>query len=43
MLAMEGVSIIGHIISENTGAFLVTPDGNEIQLKAQGWNAMRQE
>jgi thiamine-monophosphate kinase len=43
MLAMEGVSIIGHITSENTGAFLVTPDGNEIQLKAQGWNAMKEE
>jgi thiamine-monophosphate kinase len=40
---MEGVSIIGHITSENTGAFLVTPDGNEIQLKAQGWNAMKEE
>ncbi len=43
ILALEGVSVIGHITDESTGAFLVTPDGNEIQLKAQGWNAMKKE
>ncbi len=43
VLAMEGISVIGHITDENTGAFLVTPDGNEIQLKAQGWNALKEE
>lgn len=43
VLAMEGVSVIGHVTAENTGAFLVTPDGNEIQLKAQGWNALKEE
>jgi len=40
VLGMEGVSIIGHITAENTGAFLITPDDKEIQLKAQGWNAI---
>ena len=43
VLAMEGVSVIGHITAENSGAFLVTPDGNEIKLTAQGWNAIKQE
>ena len=43
VMAMEGVSVIGHITAENTGAFLITPDGNEIQLKAQGWNAIVSE
>jgi thiamine-monophosphate kinase len=43
LLDMEGVSVIGHITPENTGAFLITPDGNEIQLKAQGWNAIKEE
>jgi len=43
VLAMDGVSVIGHITPEATGAFLVTPDGNEIQLKAQGWNAMKED
>lgn len=43
VLAMEGISVIGHITSEGTGAFLVTPDGNEIKLKAQGWNALKED
>jgi thiamine-monophosphate kinase len=43
ILTIEGVSIIGHITPENTGAFLVTPDGNEIELRAQGWNALKEE
>jgi len=40
---IEGISIIGHITPENSGAFLITPDGNEIELRAQGWNALRNE
>ncbi len=43
ILAMEGISVIGHITAEDSGAFLVTPDGNEIALKAQGWNALKEE
>ena len=31
------IDIIGHITAENTGAYLVTPDGSEIQLQAQGF------
>ena len=31
------VDVIGHITAESTGAFLVTPDGQEIRLKAQGF------
>lgn len=40
---IEGVAVIGHITGESTGAYLVTPDGNEIKLTAQGWNALRGE
>ena len=43
ILTIEGVSVIGHITPENTGAFLVTPDGNEVELRAQGWNALKEE
>lgn len=43
ILEIEGVTIIGHITDEDTGAYLVTPDGNEIKLKAQGWNALKEE
>lgn len=39
---VEGVSIIGHITADNTGAYLIAPDGNEIELRAQGWNAMKE-
>jgi thiamine-monophosphate kinase len=31
------IDIIGHITAESTGAYLVTPDGNDIALKAQGF------
>ena len=31
------VDVIGHITPQSTGAYLVTPDGAEIKLKAQGF------
>jgi len=31
------VDVIGHITEEQTGCYLVTPDGGEIKLKAQGF------
>ncbi len=31
------IDIIGHITAEDTGAYLVTPDGSNIGLKAQGF------
>lgn len=36
---LSGIRIIGHITDPNLGAALVTRDGAEIALKAQGWNA----
>jgi thiamine-monophosphate kinase len=30
--------IIGHLAQKNVGAVLVTPDGLELPIKAQGWN-----
>jgi thiamine-monophosphate kinase len=41
--AMEGVTIIGHITEEIAGAMLVTPQGAEVKLTAQGWNAIKNE
>ena len=35
-------SIIGHITAENQGLNLVTRAGQEIELKAQGWNAAKE-
>ncbi len=35
---MGGIKIIGHITRKDLGCAMITRDGNEIQLKAQGWN-----
>ncbi|MBR2301651.1 MAG: thiamine-phosphate kinase, partial [Bacteroidaceae bacterium] len=36
--AMKDVRLIGHIVSEGMGLAMVTRDGVEMELKAQGWN-----
>ena len=35
--AMKDVRIIGHIVSDTMGLALITRDGVEMQIKAQGW------
>ena len=35
--AMKEIRIIGHIVSESMGLALITRDGVEMELKAQGW------
>ncbi len=35
--AMKDVRVIGHIVSDNMGLALITRDGVEMELKAQGW------
>jgi thiamine-monophosphate kinase len=35
--AVGCIDIIGHITAPETGAYLVTPDGSDIKLKAQGF------
>ena len=36
---INGVRMIGYITKPDLGAALVTNDGNELPIKAQGWNA----
>lgn len=36
-ISAMGIDIIGHITASGTGAKLITPDGQEIALRAQGW------
>ncbi len=38
---MKGVTMIGYITKPELGAAMVTRDGSEIELSAQGWNAFR--
>lgn len=40
---MPGVKVIGYITKEDLGRALVTRDGTEIQIKAQGFNHLVQE
>lgn len=35
---IKGVSVIGHLCKPEMGCAMVTRDGGEIELKAQGWN-----
>ncbi len=37
VMRMGGIDVIGHITAQSTGAFLVTPDGSDIPLHAQGF------
>ncbi len=37
---LDDIKVIGHITRPELGAKLITRDGNEFDLKAQGWNPM---
>ena len=37
IMSLGCIDIIGHITAENTGAYIVTPDGKDIALQAQGF------
>ena len=39
---IEDVKVIGHITKPELRCALVTRDGNEMELKAQGWNHMKE-
>ena len=41
--AMKGVKVIGHITKPELGCALITRDGQEFMLKAQGWNPLKEE
>lgn len=41
--ALPGVKMIGYVTKPDLGAALVTRDGQEIPIKAQGWNAFTGE
>ncbi len=38
---LDDIKVIGHIRRPELGAKLITRDGNEFDLKAQGWNPMQ--
>ena len=40
---MDNVKLIGHITKKEFGNILVTRDNNEFELKAQGWNPLKND
>ncbi len=38
---LEGVKVIGHVCREELGLMLVARDGNEMELRAQGWDPLK--
>lgn len=40
VITIPGVRVIGHITNPSLGAGMITRDGTEIALKAQGWNSL---
>ncbi len=39
---IEGIRLIGHITKPELGQALITRDGQEFELKAQGWNPLKE-
>ena len=40
---MEGIRLIGHITKPELGCALISRDGQEFELKAQGWNPLQEK
>ena len=40
---MEGIRLIGHVTKAELGCALITRDGQEFELKAQGWNPLQEK
>ncbi len=41
IIEMNGIQIIGHITKPELGNYLIGRDGGEVELTAQGWNAIQ--
>lgn len=39
---IPGVKVIGHVTKPELGCYMITRDGSEIQLKAQGWDSLNE-
>ena len=37
---LKGISVIGYVTKPELGAAMMTRDGNEIPITAQGWNSL---
>ncbi len=39
----QDISVIGHMTDKNDGKYMISRSGTSIELKAQGWDAMKKE
>jgi thiamine-monophosphate kinase len=40
--SIPAIRVIGHITAPSLGCAMITRDGAEIELKAQGWNSLNE-
>ncbi|KAA6321218.1 Thiamine-monophosphate kinase [termite gut metagenome] len=40
VITLEGIKLIGHITKSESGYIIISRDGQEFELKAQGWNSL---
>jgi thiamine-monophosphate kinase len=40
-MQMDGISVIGHMTGPGEGAYLVTLDDTQVEIRAQGWDGLR--
>ena len=43
MKDITGIHLVGHITKPENGCYMITRDGVEIELKAQGWNPIAEK
>jgi len=41
--SMDDVKVIGYVTKAELGCALVSRDGQEFELKAQGWNPLKED
>ena len=39
----EGITVVGHMTASGEGKYLITTDGKQVPLSAQGWDGMREK
>lgn len=41
--AIQGISVIGHMTPPKEGIYMITGDGKQVEITAQGWDAFRRK
>jgi thiamine-monophosphate kinase len=41
VMQIDGISVIGHMTAKGEGAYFITNDDSQIEIRAQGWDALK--